>query len=678
MTVERTIKNPVQTALTTIACLFLALSFAQPAAAAVLVPTGATWKYLDNGSDQGSAWRNPAFNDALWPANAAQFGYGDGGEATVVSYGPIATNKYITTYFRHAFDVADPSSYAGVTISLLRDDGAVVYLNGREVFRSNMPGGAIAYRTPASANIGGADESTFYPTAISATNLASGRNLLAVEIHQASTNSSDVSFDLELVGNTRPVIISLLCPANGAGAVASTAQLGIDVRDVTTTNVVTIFGRPAGPPPGPDFTIIALPDTQYYVANANGGRPEMFVAQTDWILANRAAKNIAFVTLLGDCVEHGDNGGDPVEWLHATNAMYRLEDPRTTLLTEGIPYGVAVGNHDQTVAGSPDSATSFYNQFFGEAHFAGHDYYGGHYGTNNDNHFQLFSASGLDFIIVHIEFDPAQDTNVLNWADALLKQYSDRRAIIVSHFILAIGGSFGAQGQKLYDGLKANPNLFLMLCGHEPGENRRSDTFNGNVVHTVLADFQGRTNGGSGFLRTLEFSPSNNVIRVKTWSPTFNAFEQDANSEFTLDYDMSRGGPLARVGTFTDVCTATNLATAWSGLAANTTYEWFAEVTDGDAITRSACWKFTTGRDATPLAAAPFRLNLTRDVAGNMVLSWPTTVGAVYEVVYRENLVEGGWTSLSGELSAGASTLAWTTPIDASSPPRFFAVRQLR
>jgi len=352
------------------------------------------------------------------------------------------------------------------------------------------------------------------------------------------------------------------------------------------------------------------------------------------------------------------------------------EDPLTTLLTEGIPYGIAVGNHDQAVAGSPDSATDFYNQFFGEAHFAGHDYYGGHYGTNNDNHFQLFSASGLDFIIVHIEFDPAQDTNVLNWADALLKQYSDRRAIIVSHFILAIGGNFGPQGQKLYDGLKANPNLFLMLCGHEPGEGRRSDTFDGNVVHTVLADFQGRTNGGSGFLRTLEFSPSNNVIRVKTYSPTFDAFEQDANSEFTLDYDMSRGGPLARVGTFTDICTATNLAAAWSGLAANTTYEWFAEVTDGDTTTRSACWRFTTGTSA--VASAPFRLSLTRDVAGNIVLSWPTTVGTVYEVVYRENLVEGGWASLSGELSSSASMLSWTTPIDASSPPRFFAVRQVR
>ena len=662
------------------AVVLLALSSAEPVTAAVLVPAGAIWKYLDNGSDQGSAWRDPGFNDALWAANAAQFGYGDGGEVTVISYGPIATNKYITTYFRHAFDVADPSLYAGLTISLLRDDGAVVYLNGREVFRSNMPAGAINYRTRASANIGGADESTFYPTAVSTTNLASGRNLLAVEIHQASTNSSDVSFDLELVGSARPVIVSPLCPVNGSASVTSTAQLGISLQDVTTTNVVTIFGRPAGPPPGPDFTIVALPDTQYYVASANGGRPEMFVAQTDWIVANRAAKNIAFVTLLGDCVEHGDNGGNPVEWLHATNAMYRLEDPLTTLLTDGIPYGIAVGNHDQAVAGSPDSATGFYNQFFGAAHFAGHEYYGGHYGTNNDNHFQLFSASGLDFIIVHIEFDPAQNTNVLNWADALLKQYSDRRAIIVSHFILAIGGSFGSQGQKLYDGLKANPNLFLMLCGHEPGEGRRSDTFNGNVVHTVLADFQGRTNGGSGFLRTLEFSPSNNVIRVKTYSPTYNAFETDANSEFTLEYDMSRGGPLARIGTFTDVCTATNLAAEWSGLAANTTYEWFAEVCDGDITTRSACWKFTTGRDPDPsgLASAPLRLNLTRDVAGNMVLSWPTTVGAVYEVVYRENLVEGGWTSLSGELFAGASTLSWTAPIDWSSPSRFFAVRQVR
>src|SRR5689334_17263060 len=139
------------------------LALAQAAEAAILVPAGANWKYLDDGSDQGIAWYGPSFNDSGWRLGRAQLGYGDGDEATVVGYGTNANNKYITTWFRNSFTMPNPAIYRDLTISILRDDGAVVYLNGREVFRSNMPAGAINYRTLASSNIGGADENTFYP-----------------------------------------------------------------------------------------------------------------------------------------------------------------------------------------------------------------------------------------------------------------------------------------------------------------------------------------------------------------------------------------------------------------------------------------------------------------------------------------------------------------------------------
>src|SRR5262249_29214824 len=128
-----------------------------------LVAAGSVWKYLDNGSNQGTAWRTTAFNDSAWGAGPAQLGYGDGDEQTVLSYGPNPNNKYITTYFRRAFTVANPSAYTGgLTLNLLRDDGAVVYLNGTEVWRSNMPSGAIGYRTLAATTVAGADESAWY------------------------------------------------------------------------------------------------------------------------------------------------------------------------------------------------------------------------------------------------------------------------------------------------------------------------------------------------------------------------------------------------------------------------------------------------------------------------------------------------------------------------------------
>jgi acid phosphatase type 7 len=165
----------------------------------VLVPTGAVWRYLDNGSDQGTAWRVAGFNDSGWASGPAQLGYGDGDESTVVSFGPDAANKYITTYFRRAFNVADASAYQSAVLRVLRDDGAVVYLNGTEVFRSNMPGGTVGYRTLASAAI---DDSTFHQASINPALLVSGNNMLAVEIHQANGTSSDISLDLELTAST--------------------------------------------------------------------------------------------------------------------------------------------------------------------------------------------------------------------------------------------------------------------------------------------------------------------------------------------------------------------------------------------------------------------------------------------------------------------------------------------
>ena len=164
-----------------------------------LVPAGAVWKYLDNGSNQGSLWRQLNFDDRSWASGPAELGYGDGDEATTNRFGPDPNNKYITTYYRHAFMVPRASLVQKLTLGLLRDDGGVVYLNGVEIFRSNMPLGPISYKTLASTVVGGLDESTFFQTNVNPAMLVTGTNLLAVEIHQANPTSSDISFNLDLI-----------------------------------------------------------------------------------------------------------------------------------------------------------------------------------------------------------------------------------------------------------------------------------------------------------------------------------------------------------------------------------------------------------------------------------------------------------------------------------------------
>lgn len=163
----------------------------------VLVPLGASWKYLDNGSNLGTSWSERSFDDSGWASGPAELGYGDGDESTVVGYGPNASAKFITTYFRRVFSVANPSAFTSLALSVMRDDGVVLYLNGVEIYRNNMPVGTIGYLTPASSAI---DPTGHLAASVSAAALVAGQNVLAAEIHQANGTSSDISFDLEVIG----------------------------------------------------------------------------------------------------------------------------------------------------------------------------------------------------------------------------------------------------------------------------------------------------------------------------------------------------------------------------------------------------------------------------------------------------------------------------------------------
>jgi hypothetical protein len=168
------------------------------AAQTALVPYGSAWKYLDNGSDQGVAWQATTFDDSAWKSGNGKFGYGNNNEATIISYGPDPSNTYITTYFRKTISISNVSAFTSFTGNIKRDDGAVVYVNGVEVFRSSMPAGTIAYNTVAMyAQDNGTEPQTF---TIPGSAFTSGNNVIAVEIHQVSNTSSDMSFDLELIG----------------------------------------------------------------------------------------------------------------------------------------------------------------------------------------------------------------------------------------------------------------------------------------------------------------------------------------------------------------------------------------------------------------------------------------------------------------------------------------------
>ncbi|WP_266204893.1 LamG-like jellyroll fold domain-containing protein [Pontibacter kalidii] len=211
------------------ACVLL-ISFKLTAQSSV-IPFKSTWKYLDNGTNQGTSWRDVSFDDATWKTGNGKLGYGISDAATVVSYGGKSNSKYITTYFRKSITIADAALFSSYQAKVNRDDGVIVYVNGVEVYRNNMPSGTISYTTLAAGTSGGDDGATPIPFTITASAFRSGVNTVAVEIHQASLTSSDIAFDLELLATgvtaptNQPPIVQIESPTNN-----TSYTLGQDVQ----------------------------------------------------------------------------------------------------------------------------------------------------------------------------------------------------------------------------------------------------------------------------------------------------------------------------------------------------------------------------------------------------------------------------------------------------------------
>jgi hypothetical protein len=182
---------------------------------------GSVWKYLDDGSNQGTNWIAPNFDDSGWASGPSPFGYGDSNglfPATTNSYGPDPNNKYITTYYRHSLVITNVASYSDFYAYIQRDDGVVVYLNGAEIFRNNLPSGTITYTTRASA-IASDDGGNYYFAYPSRTLFVEGTNVFAAEVHQNVANTPDSWFQLYLIGepalirNQSP-LVAITSPTN--------------------------------------------------------------------------------------------------------------------------------------------------------------------------------------------------------------------------------------------------------------------------------------------------------------------------------------------------------------------------------------------------------------------------------------------------------------------------------
>lgn len=244
---------------------------------------GSTWKYLDNGSDQGTAWQSLAYDESAWNTGNGKFGYGLPGLATVVSFGPNSSQKYITTYFRKTVSIANPAVFTSFTAGVLRDDGIVVYVNGAEVFRSGMRSGAVTWQT---FGLDAADNATVTQTFnIDNSFFVSGNNIIAVEIHQKTLTNADLGFDMQLSAEgaaldlTPPFVLSINRQTPAAPLTTdstltcrvtfSEKARAVDVNDFTLT---TVSGTATGVLR--DSSVVAVgPDSLTYDVTAYAVQP---------------------------------------------------------------------------------------------------------------------------------------------------------------------------------------------------------------------------------------------------------------------------------------------------------------------------------------------------------------------------------------------------------------------
>lgn len=396
-----------------------------------------------------------------------------------------------------------------------------------------------------------------------------------------------------------------------------------------------------------DFAITHHTDTQYLSEGAaERSTPEeraiweqAYRAVPEWIVKNADARKIVYSTHTGDIIEDWASTSYADKEAQRAIAVKQFEvasSAQRILDDAGMPNDVLAGNHD-TLAGTEADASSLYNRYFGPARYealeasarskaVGYQYTPWKEGDNS-NHYTLFSAGGLDFVTVHLSYLVTPEEAA--WADSVFKQFPDRNGMIMTHAYNAPsnaadgrGAGFSADGALIErEVLRKNPNVFLVLAGHEHGVSivtRKDVGTPGNHVTELLADYQfyevtakelglsgmgGHADAsslrfGSSFLRVLQFDVDASELVVDTFSPfleNFGAHEYDTRKRYagpeddtTLPIQLEtrrtsfNTDGLVLIGRTDEVIgedTARSgwpAEVTWSGLTAGQPYAWYS------------------------------------------------------------------------------------------------------
>jgi autotransporter-associated beta strand protein len=306
------------------------------------------------------------------------------------------------------------------------------------------------------------------------------------------------------------------------------------------------------------FTVVVIPDTQYYTRTES--RNDLyFKGQTSWIAAHREARSIVFAMHLGDI----QNDGNPYfartddiylpdftrpTGLVADDAQFRRASEAIEILdSAGVPYSLLPGNHDfldHTIKDEP----IYYLKWFGPQRYADMPTFGGASPATPTtpwaglNTWHTFEAAGYQFLNIAMQFAP--DQHDLAWAQSVINANPGLPTILTTHALLNTTGY-----QSAYRGIndlfvRNNPQVLMTINGHITGAFHQTVTnIAGQPVHQMLTNYQfqkfpGFFDGG-GYLRTLEFDVEAATLRVETYSPIADAHLTDAANRFTLPLEIA-------------------------------------------------------------------------------------------------------------------------------------------
>ena len=440
---------------------------------------GSVWKYLDDGSNQGTAWQLPIYNDATWASGASELGYGDGDENTTVNAGctPVAScgTKFITTYFRKQITIANPLAYTSFNMSVKRDDGIIVYINGTEVYANNITSGAL-YTDLASS--GASDDGEAVLTVnLPVSSFSTGVNTIAVEIHQSSASSSDISFDMELVGLTGASLTR--GPYLQAGTSDSiTIRWRTDVPTDTKVSWGTVLGTYTNSLSNSTLGIehilrigTLLPDTKYYYTI--GGSLFTLQSTTDnrftTLPPSNTARKLRFVAL-GDC---GNNSANQV-------------NVKNTLLnyvgSNDIDAMILLGDNAYSVGSDAEYQTNFFDVYKNDLL----KFYKLYPAPGNHDYGNSSANTGFRNMPYHLNFTVPQYGEAGGLPSGVSTYYSFNVGSV--HFIsLVLYGMDDANTTKMYDtlgaqatwlkaDLAANTKRWTVVYFHHPPYTKTSHT----------------------------------------------------------------------------------------------------------------------------------------------------------------------------------------------------------